>query len=199
MRNQTKVAGVVLAGGLARRMNNQDKGLVLYQGRPLVAYAVEAISTAVDQVLINANRNQEQYQQFGYPVIVDQTDSFDGPLAGMLAALSYSEADILLVMPCDSPLIVTADLQRLLRAQVSAQADIAVAFDGKRLHPVFLVLRTSLKDSLKAYLDSGQRKIDRWFERHHFVPVDFSDKPEVFLNINTLEELTALEASDDKT
>lgn len=193
MNKQTKVAGVVLAGGLARRMNNQDKGLVLYKGQAMVSYAVNSISAVVDQLLINANRNLSDYESFGYPVVSDQTDTFDGPLAGMLAAMDYCSADVLLVMPCDSPLITAEDLQRLLQAQAFEQVDIAVAYDGERLHPVFSVLNTSLQDSLRTYLLSGQRKIDRWFAQHRMQQVDFSDRPQVFMNINTMTELQDLQ------
>ena len=132
MNEQTKVTGTVLAGGLARRMGNQDKGLVLFRGKPMVEYALQAMSVVVDQVLINANRNLEQYQQFGVPVIADQTDSFDGPLAGVYTAMVHSQAEILLVMPCDTPLVGPEHLNRLLQTLKTCGADICVAFDGER-------------------------------------------------------------------
>ena len=197
MSEQKKVTGVVLAGGLARRMNKQDKGLMLYHNRPMVSYAVEAISEVTDTVFINANRNKDQYMQFGCEVISDQTDSFDGPLAGIFSAMSHAKTDKLLIMPCDSPLIKATHLQKLLQA-LTDDVDIAVAFDGERLHPVFLALKTSLKNSLNAYLQAGDRKIDLWLQQHSLVKVDFSNNTEVFLNINTLSELDALEKSKDE-
>lgn len=197
MNSQTKVTGVILAGGLARRMNNQDKGLVNFKGRPMISYAIAALSPMVDQLIINANRNIEQYRRFGLPVVADQTDSFDGPLAGVLAAMIYADADMLVVMPCDSPLVTTEHLEKLLSTRAEQNADVAVAFDGERLHPVFLAIKSTLKNSLEAYLASGQRKIDLWLERQNMVKADFSDTPEVFMNINTMNELTALEADDN--
>ena len=199
MNNQTKVTGVVLAGGLARRMNNQDKGLINYKGRPMVSYAIAALNAVADQTLINANRNREQYQAFGLPVVADQTGNFDGPLAGVLTAMIYTDADILVVMPCDSPLIKAEHLQKLLAARAENNADAAVAFDGKRLHPVFLAIKTSLKSSLQDYLASGQRKVDRWLEQQKMVKVDFSNEPEIFTNINTLTELSELEDKAEST
>ena len=196
MSHQTKVTGVILAGGLARRMNNQDKGLVLFRGQPMVSYAIAAIEPLVNSVIINANRNREVYEQFGWPVVSDVNDNFEGPLAGILAAMIHAEADILLVMPCDSPLIETGHLQRLLTARAEQDADVAVAFDGERLHPVFLAIKAHLQASLQDYLASGQRKIDRWLEQHNMVKVDFSDEPEVFTNVNTLAELSMLENED---
>ena len=198
MNNQTKVTGVILAGGLARRMNNRDKGLINYKGRPMVSYAIAALASIADQTIINANRNREQYLAFGLPVVADQTDSFDGPLAGVLTAMIHTDADVLVVMPCDSPLIKGEHLQKLLATRAEHDADVAVAFDGERLHPVFLAIKTALKASLQDYLASGQRKIDRWLEQQKMVTADFSDEPEIFININTLAELSELEDKGDK-
>ncbi|MGZ8191021.1 MAG: molybdenum cofactor guanylyltransferase MobA [Methylococcaceae bacterium] len=197
MNNHTKVTGVILAGGLARRMNNQDKGLVNFKGRPMVSYAIEAFSGVVDQIIINANRNIDQYRQFGFPVVADQSDSFDGPLAGILTAMIVSDADVLVVVPCDSPLIKAEHLQRLLLTRAENQADVAVAFDGERLHPVFLAIKTSLKSSLQNYLASGQRKVEVWLEQQKMVKADFSNEAEIFTNINTLTELSVLEMRSD--
>ena len=199
MNNQKTVTGVILSGGLARRMNNQDKGLINYKGRPMVSYAIAALTAIADQSLINANRNKEQYEAFGLPVIADQTDSFDGPLAGILTAMIHANTDVLLVMPCDSPLIKAEHLQKLLATRAENDADVAVAFDGERLHPVFLAIKTSLKNSLQNYLTSGQRKLDRWLEQQKMVKADFSNEPEIFININTLTELSELEARGEPT
>jgi len=199
MDNQTKVTGVILAGGLARRMNNQDKGLVKYKGRPMVSYAIAALGAVADQTLINANRNREQYEKFGLPVVADQTDSFDGPLAGVLSAMIHTDADVLIVMPCDSPLIKADHLQKLLATRAENDADVAAAFDGERLHPVFLAIKTSLKTSLQDYLASGQRRIDCWLEQQKMVKADFSNEPEIFININTLTQLSELEAKGESS
>ncbi len=193
MKDQKKVTGVILAGGLARRMNNQDKGLVVYHDKAMVSYAVTAMSEVVDKVFINANRNLSAYRRFGCEVITDQTDTFDGPLAGVLSAMTHASTENLIVMPCDSPLIKKQHLQRLLHELQENEADIAVAFDGVRMHPVFLALKTLLQPSLKTYLQEGNRKIDIWLQQHKLIKVDFSQNAEVFLNINTLSELQTLE------
>jgi molybdopterin-guanine dinucleotide biosynthesis protein A len=193
MNSQTKVAGVILAGGRAQRMNNRDKGLVDFKGRPMISYAIAALAPVVGCILINANRNIDQYRQFGWPVISDQTDSFDGPLAGILAAMKHADADVLVVIPCDSPLIKTEHLQKLLSTRAETNADVAVAFDGVRLHPVFLAIKTGLQASLQEYLASGQRKVAGWLEQQSLVKVDFSGEPEIFCNVNTMTELSMLE------
>jgi len=193
MTTQSKVTGVILAGGLARRMGQQDKGLVSFRQQPMVSYAIQAVSEVASQLLLNANRNIEQYQAFGYPVIKDLEDNFSGPLAGVYAAMLQSEHDVLLVVPCDSPFIHPTALRALVDARTAVDADIAVAFDGERIHPVFMALNCSLQDSLHSYLAEGGRKIDRWFEAHHWIKVDLSAYPECFSNINTLEDLTEWE------
>lgn len=197
MNSQTKVAGVILAGGRARRMHNQDKGLVNFKGRPMVSYAIAALAPVVDCVFINANRNIDQYSEFGWPVISDQTDSFDGPLAGILSAMLHADANVLLVVPCDSPLIKPAHLQKLLSALAEHDADAAVAFDGIRPHPVFMAIKTSLQTSLQDYLDGGHRKVSAWLEQQDFVQVDFSHEPDIFSNVNTMTELSRLEATNN--
>ena len=196
MIKQSNVTGVILAGGLARRMNNQDKGLLIYKNRPMISYAIEALKSITDQTIINANRNKEAYQAFGLPVIADQTDSFDGPLAGILTAMINSNSNTLLVVPCDSPLIKATHLQKLLTTLKEYKADVAVASDGKRLHPVFLAINTSLKDNLQEFLNSGQRKVEKWLEQQNKVITDFSETPDIFTNVNTLSELFKLEAKD---
>lgn len=194
MARQTKVTGVILAGGLARRMNNQDKGLIPFKGQAMVSYALAEMSKVADQTVINANRNLQEYQQFGLPIVSDQTDHFDGPLAGILAAMMFAKTDILLVMPCDSPLFKASHLQKLLSTHTQKNAEVAVAYDGERLHPVFLAIKTSLKPSLQDYLQTGGRRMDNWLERQNIVKVDFCTEPEIFTNINTLLELSDLEA-----
>jgi len=197
MNSQTKVAGVILAGGRALRMHKQDKGLMNFKGRPMVSYALAALTPVVDYVFINANRNIDQYRQFGWPVISDRTDSFDGPLAGVVTAMIHADADILVVMPCDSPLIKTQHLQKMLLVRAENNADVAVAFDGIRIHPVFLVIKRILQTNLQDYLARDQRKVAAWLAQQNLVQVDFSDEPEIFTNINTIEELSMLEKAVD--
>lgn len=193
MSGQNKVSGVVLAGGMGRRMRHQDKGLLPFRNRPLVSYPLAAMAPLVDELLISANRNLESYRQLAYPLIRDANQHFDGPLAGILAAMQAAQNPLLLIAPCDSPLVETAHLQRLLSALLASDADIAAAFDGERLHPVFAALKTDLRLDLHIYLQSGERKLQSWFYRHKLIKVDFSDAPQILANINTPTELAELE------
>jgi len=190
---RAKITGVVLAGGRATRMGGSDKGLLAFKGRPLVTYALDALTQVVGPILINANRNQEAYAAFGYPVIADQTSAFDGPLAGLLSAMRCARTPYVMTVPCDSPLIEGVLLERLYQTLRAENAEICAAHDGERLHPVFLVAECRLASSLEAYLASGQRKIDRWLNQHRLALADYSDHPELFANVNTPEELAALE------
>ena len=193
--NQAKITGVVLAGGLARRMGGTDKGLIQLKGRPLISYAIDALLSVTDRVLINANRNHEAYRALGYPVVSDQTSTFDGPLAGILSAMQAVETPYILTVPCDCPLFQGKHLQRMAATMDVEKMDCCAAFDGRRLHPVFLLLDCRLSASLEAYLSAGQRKIDSWLNQHRLGLVDYSDQPEIFQNVNTQEDLTAVQSA----
>jgi FdhD protein len=196
---RAKITGVVLAGGRAKRMGGADKGLLPFKGRPLAAYALDALKAVVGSILINANRNQKEYAVFGYPVIADATGAFDGPLAGLFSAMQHADTPYVMTVPCDSPLIDGALLERLYRTLQAENAEICAAHDGERLHPVFLIAERRLAPSLEAYLATGQRKIDLWLKRHKLALADYSDHPELFANVNTPEELAALERGKPMT
>jgi len=190
------VTGLILAGGQARRMGGRDKGLIELCGRPMVAHALAAIAPQVDALLVNANRHLDRYRECGEPydadVVSDTLDGYQGPLAGIARGLAVCTTDYMVCAPCDSPLVSDDLVARLESARRAAEAEISVAFCG-RLQPVFALLPTALLPSLEAYLAAGDRKIDRWYDRHRVAEADFSDRPEQFLNVNTPEEHAELE------
>lgn len=183
------VTGLILAGGQARRMGGTDKGLVDYRQQPLIEHVVAALTPQTEQLLINANRNHDTYAAYGYPVIRDDIEGYHGPLAGMLAGLEKLESDFLLTAPCDCPFITAHLRQRMLETLLFSGKTLAVATDGERIQPVFSLLPRHLKDSLRRFLDSGERKIDAWLYQHDVAEVDFSDCPEMFTNLNHPEDL----------
>lgn len=188
-----EVTGLVLAGGQGSRMGGVDKGLQPFRGRPMVAHAVERLAPQVDEMLINANRNVEEYARFGARVISDEIAGFAGPLAGFERGLAHASGALVATVPCDSPFL-PADLVARLRAGLEgARADLAVAKTGEQAHPVFCLMRRSVHASLRDFLASGQRKIDRWYSALAVVEVAFDDEADAFLNINTREELAQLE------
>jgi molybdenum cofactor guanylyltransferase len=187
------VTGVVLAGGRATRMGGVDKGLVPVNGQPMIQWVIDVLRPQVTDLFVNANRNLEQYREFGYPVIEDGDREFRGPLAGIASGLRAAASEYVAFAPCDSPL-VCGDLVTRLRAALSRDnTRIAVAHDGERLQPVFALLERGLLDDLMRYLDNGGRKIDRWYAEHGYAQADFSDVADSFANINAPDEKRALE------
>ncbi len=174
-------------------MGGQDKGLMHFQGRPLVAYSLDALRQVADTILVNANRNQQEYARFGYPVISDLNNSFDGPLAGLLSAMHSAKTEYVLTVPCDCPRLDGSLLGRLYTNLLNGQSEICAAYDGERMHPVFLIAKCSLSKDLAAYLESGHRKVETWLRSHKLALSDYSDCPELFININTQEELSGIE------
>jgi molybdopterin-guanine dinucleotide biosynthesis protein A len=184
------ITGVILAGGLGRRMGGVDKGLQLLQDKPMVQWALERFAPQVDEVLINANQNAEQYGTFGYPVVPDQIPDFAGPLAGLHAALSRAAHPLVATVPCDSPFLPADLVTRLQAALESDGADLAVARTFDQAHPVFCLCRREVLPHLTAFLESGGRKVDRWYATLKVIEVAFDDEAAAFSNINTRDELT---------
>lgn len=178
-------------------MGGADKGLQPYKGMPLAMHALMRLSPQVGEVMINANRNLAAYESMGVAVWPDPVADYPGPLAGWLAGLEHCQTPCMLTVPCDTPGFPTNLAARLAEALTNEGAEIAMAAtteDGRlQLQPVFCLLDAMLLESLMAYLNSGERKIDRWTARHRCATVVFDDAS-AFFNVNTLAELHALEA-----
>jgi molybdenum cofactor guanylyltransferase len=187
------ITGVILAGGKARRMGGTDKGLITLNDRALVDYIITALQPQVGNLVINANRNLEQYGAYGLPVIADMLDDYPGPLAGMATGMHNTEKPYIVTAPCDSPFVPDTLVETLYRALHDNRADISVAHDGARMQPVFAMLRCELLPGLLAYLDEGGRRIDTWYRQQRLAQADFSGSPDTFMNLNTPEDRLALE------
>jgi molybdenum cofactor guanylyltransferase len=187
------ITGVILAGGKARRMGGEDKGLITLQGKPVIDYIITALQPQVGNLLINANRNPEQYGTSGLPVVADMLGDYFGPLVGMATGMHTTDKPYIVTVPCDSPFIPDTLVETLYRTLDDDQAEISVAHDGERMQPVFALLRCELLPSLLSYLDEGGRKIDTWYSQHHLALADFSGTPDTFMNLNTPEDRLALE------
>jgi molybdopterin-guanine dinucleotide biosynthesis protein A len=183
-----KITGILLAGGQGRRMGGVDKGLQLLRGKPMAQHVIERFAPQVDELLINANQNIEQYQGLGYRVIPDAIGGFVGPLAGLHRGLSEAAHPLVVTAPCDSPFLPLDLVAKLHAALEQQNAELAVARTGDQPHPVFCLCRKSVLGSLTAFLESGGRKIDRWYAQLKVADVDFVDEA-AFRNINTREEL----------
>ncbi|WP_238984351.1 molybdenum cofactor guanylyltransferase MobA [Billgrantia kenyensis] len=186
------VTALILAGGQGRRMGGCDKGLEPLAGLPLVGHVQACLRGRVADLLISANRHLEDYRGRGVRVVPDLQEGYQGPLMGIYSGLRTASTPWVLVVPCDTP-VLPHDLVVRMAAGIGDHR-IAVAHDGVRLHPVVLLLERSLADDLHAALVMGERKVGRWIERHAWTPVDFSDCPECFVNLNTEEEKRDLES-----
>ncbi len=182
-----KVTGIVLAGGKGSRMGGVDKGLQPLRGKPMAAWAIARFKPQVDEIVINANQNLEIYRSFGYRVVPDEIGGFAGPLAGLHAGLAAATYPLSATVPCDSPFL-PGDLVFRLKEKLENN-DLAVAKTGDQAHPVFVLLKTSLRKNLESFLKGGGRKIDAWYASLKVVEVPFDDEEDAFRNINTLEEL----------
>lgn len=187
------ITGLILSGGKARRMGSIDKGLMLFKGEPMISHVIKRLGPQVSKVLINSNREIETYKRFGLDVVPDEIADFAGPLAGLHAGMKAAKTEFLLSVPCDSPLLAENLANRLMKALIENQAEIAVAKTGAQQHPVFCLCRTHLAQDLESYLKAGGRKVEDWQKKHAYVEVPFDDISSAFSNINTPEELSHLE------
>jgi molybdopterin molybdotransferase len=199
---KSKVTGLILAGGRGTRMGRVDKGLQPFRGTTLAAHVMARLSPQVAAVAINANRNLPQYQVLAgsSPVLPDYLDGFAGPLAGLQIGLQFCPTELLLTAPCDSPFFPADLAERLYAALQEQGADMAMAVTMERdpeqpqaapyrqPHPVFALLKASVLPQLDAYLDTGARRMEGFFNTLKVAEVLFGDSA-AFSNINTLEEL----------
>jgi molybdopterin-guanine dinucleotide biosynthesis protein A len=194
--HKDEITGLVLAGGRGSRMGGVDKGLQLHRGVPLALHALQRLRPQVRRLMLNANRNLAAYQAMDVPVWPDEITDFPGPLAGMLAGLEHCATPYLATVPCDTPNFPLDLIARLAQGLESNDGEMATAHtheDGKlRAQPVFCLMRTSLRDSLKDFIDSGERKTGLFAANHRSAKVVFDDAA-AFANANTLGELAQLQ------
>ena len=192
--------GVVLAGGLARRMGGGDKSLLALAGRPLLAHVIERAGPQVGPLILNANGDPGRFESFGLPVVADVIKGFAGPLAGILTGLEWARQHApgvawMASFAGDAPFLARNLVARLAQAVEEGAADLACATSGGRTHPVFGLWPVRLAGDLRrALVDEGERKIDAWTARHRIVRVDFPCLPyDPFFNINRPEDLAEAE------
>ena len=181
-------------------MGGVDKGLVLLDGRPLIAHVLERLSPQVGEVIVNANQNIERYRAFGHCVVSDAVGGFAGPLAGLQAGLTSAATAYVVTAPCDSPFLPADLVARLCAALVRDGAQLAVAKTFEQSHPVFALVQRSVLSHLASFLENGGRKIDAWYATLAVTEVPFDDEADSFRNINTRAELEhAVQQSTEST
>ena len=194
------VAGLLLAGGLARRMGGGDKCLRLLGGRPILAHIVERLAPQTRRLALNANGDPARFAEFGLPVVADSVEGFAGPLAGILAGLEWAKTEapdcpLLLSAPTDAPFLPRDLVRRLLDARAREGAEIAMAASGGQVHPVVGLWPMALAEDLRrALVEEGIRKVDAWTARHKVAVVEFPiEGYDPFFNANRPEDLAEAE------
>lgn len=193
-------AGVILAGGLSRRMGGGDKCLRELGGKPILARIIERARPQVDALVLNANGDPSRFAAFGLPVVADSVEGFVGPLGGILAGLDWAAINApacrwLVSFAGDAPFMPTDLVSRFLAAVTEQGADLAVATSAGQSHPVFGLWRVDLREALrKAVIEEQIYKVDRWTARYKVAAVDFATVPvDPFFNANGPEDLAEAE------
>lgn len=183
------VTGLILAGGAGRRVGERDKGLLTWRGESLVGHVHSRIKGQVDEVIISCNRNADEYGRWSTRVFKDGRADFQGPLAGVEAALPHFESEYLLVVPCDTPLL-PPNLAEQLLAPLLADASLGISYarSGDRDHYLCAILRRTSLLSLSGYLDEGGRAVRHWYVTQSTRAVGFPGDDGAFLNLNELSE-----------
>lgn len=185
----TTISAVILAGGKARRMDGHDKGLQILHGKPLIQHMIKGLQLQIVDISISANRNQAEYAKFGFPVFADELADFQGPLSGMLSGLEKAKTDFVLFTPCDSPFFPKNLLAKLKSAVENDRTLIAYACDEERQHPTFCLMSVELKEALRTYLATGERRLLQFMRENKGIPVKFTTSEGQFMNFNSLDDL----------
>jgi len=192
--------GVVLAGGLARRMGGGDKSMRRIGGRTMLDHVLDRLGPQCDGLLLNANGDPARFARFGLPVVADTVEDYPGPLAGVLAALDWTAAsepgvDWVVSVAGDCPFLPRDLVDRLQRARVAEDAELAVAASGGQTHPVIGLWKVALRGELRdALVGEDIRKIDRWTARYRLATVSWPTEPvDPFFNANTVDDLDEAE------
>ena len=189
--------GVILAGGLSRRMGGGDKGLIPLQGQPMLAHVIARLRPQVEELALNANGPPERFEAFGLKVLPDDLPQYPGPLAGVLAGMEWAAsrgASHLLTAAADTPFFPQDLGSRLSKAGDFAIAASRDAEGALWQHPTFGLWPVALRQDLRQALLGGLRRLRDWTEAHGAVIVEFEGPSDPFFNVNTPEDLHIAEA-----
>ncbi|MHC2252839.1 molybdenum cofactor guanylyltransferase MobA [Bradyrhizobium embrapense] len=192
----TDIPGVLLAGGLARRMGGGDKPMRMIAGRTILQRVIDRLAPQCSGLIINANGDPARFAAFGLPVVADDVADFPGPLAGILAALDWTaanrpDAKWVLSAAGDCPFLPRDLVARLEQARAAENAELAVASSGGQVHPVIGLWSVRLRGELRhALVEEDVRRIDRWTARYPLATVEWPAEPlDPFFNANTVEDI----------
>lgn len=194
------IAGVLLAGGLGRRMGGGGaKPLLHLAGRPLLSHVVARARRQVGPLVLNVNGDPERFAEYRLPLVGDPVEGFVGPLAGVLAGMEWAAAQgcaHVMSFPTDAPFLPADAVARLVEAVAREHADIGCAMSGGRTHPVFALWPVRLAGDLRrALVEEEMRRIDRWTARCRVAYAEWPTEPfDPFFNVNTPEDLAEAES-----
>ena len=194
------IDGGILAGGLSTRMNGNDKGLSKFNNQTMARHVHKALSPNLDKVFINCNKNHQGYSEITPHICSDSSPDFLGPLAGISSLLNTSNADFMIICPCDTPLIDTTFVDKMVNAlkiilsrnPSPKQKILLAAKENENFHPLHLCISTNFKHNLEKAVSTGSRRVMRWVEDNDVDWIDFSSEESLFLNINTQDELSKI-------
>jgi molybdenum cofactor guanylyltransferase len=195
------VVGVLLAGGLGRRMGGGDKPLNMLGGKPILDYAIDKAKPQVDTLVLNANGDAARFSHYGLMIAADVIEGYAGPLAGILTGMEWALDNVpdscwLVSFATDAPFFPEDMVERLMAECEQSDARIACARSHDRDHPVFALWSMELAADLRrAMVDEDMRKIDRWTARYSVISVEFQDVNGIdpFFNINRPDDLASAE------
>lgn len=201
----TGIVGVILAGGLSRRMGGQAKALMPLAGRPMIAHVIERIRPSADACILNVNGDNSAYAQFGLPIVADAFGDYAGPLAGLLSGMIWAaehrpDARHVVTAPCDTPFLPENYVGALVEAAAGDSGTIVIAASAGRSHFASGLWPLALSDRLAAYLAAGERRTQSWIEQNPNRSVTFplvddgGSGFDPFFNVNTPEDLSAVES-----
>ena len=201
MTEQLATLGVILAGGLARRMGGGDKTMRAIAGRPILDHVIERLAPQCDSLILNANGDPARFGGYGLPVVADDVPDFAGPLAGVLAALDWTALhhpaiEWVVSVAADCPFLPRDLVARMQAERAMVKAELAVAASGDQSHPVIGLWKVSLREALRhALVVEECRKIDRWTARYRLVTTQWPVTPvDPFFNANTPHDVAEAEA-----
>lgn len=194
MKNEPRpVSAVILAGGRARRLRGEDKGLLMLEGRPLVAWVVERLRGHAAEILINANRNLAEYATLGHTVVPDHLPGHPGPLAGILAAARTARHEWLLSVPCDVPFLPLDLVMQMHNLALASDVPLVTAADESGTHYAVMLAHRDLMPDLERYVLGDGRQVQAWQAMHPCETLYFGADPYAFLNVNTPDDLRTAE------
>jgi len=185
---QTKPLAAIIAGGQSRRMGGGNKGIKPLQEKMMITHVVERITPQSSAIVINANDAPEEYRALDYPLIADSITGHLGPLAGVLTILETFEDELVMILPCDTPLIPLDLVERMQTKLLQSDSDLCTIEADGNLHPIFMLLKRTLAPSIREFLEAGERRVGFWLKQQNYCVADFGDQAHAFSNINTPEE-----------